>query len=231
MKHALFWSGGKDSLLALDRATRAGLEVSHLINISEGNTGRVRFHGVRKELIQAQADALGKSLLQFETLTPSPTLPQGGGGLSFEQVFAHALEEARALGVEAIAFGNIHLTDVRAWYEERTTAAGFRHVEPIWGEPPGALVREFVARGHRSKIVSVYLDAGGKPEWLGRDITTDFIEAVESAGADAAGECGEYHSFAYGGPLFRDELRIRADERFERERHLILDLAITPEIA
>ena len=220
MKHALFWSGGKDSLLALDRATRAGLEVSHLINISEGNTGRVRFHGVRKELIQAQADALGKPLLQFETH------PDG-----FEQAFGKALARARALGVEAIAFGNIHLADVRAWYEERTTAAGFRHVEPIWGEPPGALVREFVARGHRSKIVSVYLDAGGKPEWLGRDITTDFIEAVESAGADAAGECGEYHSFAYGGPLFRDELRIRADERFERERHLILDLAITPEIA
>jgi len=220
LKHALFWSGGKDSLLALDRATRAGLEVSYLINISEGNTGRVRFHGVRKELIQAQADALGKSLLQFETHPDS-----------FEQAFGKALARARALGVEAIAFGNIHLADVRAWYEERTTAAGFRHVEPIWGEPPGALVREFVARGHRSKIVSVYLDAGGKAEWLGRDITTDFIEAVESAGADPAGECGEYHSFAHGGPLFRDELRIRADERFERERHLILDLAITPEIA
>ena len=213
MKHALFWSGGKDSLLALDRATRAGLEVSHLVNISEGNSGRVRFHGVRKELIRAQADALGKALLQFETHPDN-----------FEQAFAKALADARTLGIGAIAFGNIHLADVRAWYEERTTAAGFRHVEPIWGEPPGALVREFVARGHRSKIVSVYLDAGGKPEWLGRDITTDFIEAVESAGADPAGECGEYHSFAYGGPLFRDELRIRTDERFERERHLILDL-------
>ena len=220
MKHALFWSGGKDSLLALDRATRAGLEVPTLINISEGNTGRVRFHGVRKELIQAQAAALGKELLQFETHPAS-----------FEEAFRDALARARALGIEAIAFGNIHLADVRAWYEERTTAAGFRHVEPIWGEPPGALVREFVARGHLSRIVSVYLDAGGNPEWLGRDITTDFIEAVEYAGADPAGECGEYHSFAYGGPLFRDELRIRADERFERERHLILDLAITPEIA
>ena len=220
MKHALFWSGGKDSLLALDRATRAGLEVSHLINMSEGNTGRVRFHGVRRELIRAQAQSLGKALLQFETHPDS-----------FEQAFAKALAEARKLGIEAIAFGNIHLADVRAWYEERTTAAGFRHVEPIWGEPPGALVREFVARGHLSKIVSVYLDAGGKPEWLGRDITTDFIEAVEYAGADPAGECGEYHSFAYGGPLFGDELHIRADERFERERHLVLDLAITPEIA
>ena len=220
MKHALFWSGGKDSLLALDRATRGGLEVSHLINISEGNTGRVRFHGVRKGLIRAQANALGKALLQFDTHPDS-----------FEQAFAKALAQARSLGIGAIAFGNIHLADVRAWYEERTTGAGFRHVEPLWGDAPGRLAREFVERGHRSRIVSVYLDAGGKPAWLGRDITTDFIEEVEASGADAAGECGEYHSFAYGGPLFRDELRIRADERFERERHLILDLAITPEIA
>ena len=220
MRHALFWSGGKDSLLALDRATRAGLDVPYLINISEGNTGRVRFHGVRKELIRAQADALGKTLLQLETHPGD-----------FATAFAAALQEARALGIEAIAFGNIHLADVRAWYEERTTAAGLRHVEPIWGEPPGALVREFVARGHLSKIVSVYLDAGGKPEWLGRDITTEFIEAVESAGLDAAGECGEYHSFAYAGPLFRDALRIRAAGEFERERHRILDLGVTPEIA
>ena len=220
MKHALFWSGGKDSLLALDRAARAGLEVPYLINISEGNTGRVRFHGVRKELILAQARALGRELLQFETHPDS-----------FEQAFRDSLAKARALGVEAIAFGNIHLADVRAWYEERTTGAGFRHVEPIWGEAPGALVREFVARGHLSKIVSVFLDAGGKPEWLGRDITTDFIEAVEYAGADPAGECGEYHSFAYGGPLFRDAIRIRATAQFERERHRILDLVVTSEIA
>ena len=219
MKHALFWSGGKDSLLALDRAGRRGLEVSHLVNISEGNTGRVRFHGVRKELIQAQAEALGKTLLQFETHPEN-----------FEQAFQRALARARELGIGAIAFGNIHLADVRAWYEERSTDAGFRHVEPLWGEAPGKLVREFVARGHRSKIVSVYLDAGGKAEWLGREITTDFIEAVESAGADPAGECGEYHSFAYGGPLFRDVLRIRDVGQFEREQHLILDLAITSEI-
>ena len=218
MKHALFWSGGKDSLLALDRATRSGLEVSHLVNVAEGNTHRVRFHGVRKELIQAQADALGKTLLQIETHPES-----------FEQAFARALAQARSLGIEAIAFGNIHLADVRAWYEERTTGAGLRHVEPIWGEPPGALVREFVARGHLSRIVSVYPQAGGKREWLGRDITTDFIEAVERAGADPAGECGEYHSFAYGGPLFRDALRIRVAGEFEREGHRILDLIGIPD--
>src|SRR5207244_12953531 len=108
LKHALFWSGGKDSLLALDRAERRGLEVSHLVNISEGNTGRVRFHGVRKELIQAQAEALGKTLLQFETHPEN-----------FEQAFQRALARARELGIGAIAFGNIYLADVRAWDEDR----------------------------------------------------------------------------------------------------------------
>ena len=65
---------------------------------------------------------------------------------------------------------------------------------------------------------------------MGRDITTDFIGELERAGADVAGECGESHSFAYGGPLFRDVLRIRDVGQFEREQHLILDLAITSEI-
>ncbi len=218
MRHALFWSGGKDSLLALDRAERRGLDVSHLVNISEGNTGRVRFHGVRTGLIRMQAEALGKTLLEFETHPDT-----------FEQAFQKALARARELGIGAIAFGNIHLADVRAWYEERTTAAGFRHVEPLWGEAPEKLVREFVERGHRSRIVSVYLTCG-KREWLGRDITTEFIEELERAGVDVAGECGEYHSFAYGGPLFRDVLRIHAVGQFEREQHLILDLAITSEI-
>jgi diphthamide synthase (EF-2-diphthine--ammonia ligase) len=67
MSYALFWSGGKDSLLALDRAQQKGLEVTHLVNIYEGNTGRVRFHGVRKELLEAQAQALGLQLISEAT--------------------------------------------------------------------------------------------------------------------------------------------------------------------
>src|SRR5689334_12491732 len=131
MRHALFWSGGKDSLLALDRAQRTGLAVTHLVNLYDAATGRVRFHGVRRALIAAQAQSLGKQLVQMATD------PQ-----SFEPAFLSALDELRRSGVGGVLFGNIHLADVRAWYEQRTTAAGFRHVELLWGEPPLDLVRE-----------------------------------------------------------------------------------------
>lgn len=211
---ALAWSGGKDSTLALDRARRQGLDVRYLFNIYEGSSERVRFHGVRRQLIAAQADALGLGLVQRHTQPDD-----------FETVFLAALDELKRLGVEGIVFGNIHLADVRAWYEERTTARGFRHLEPLWGEPPGALVREFVRRGHRARIVSVDLTQGRR-EWLGLEITEALVAHLEEAGVDPCGEKGEYHSFAYGGPLFAGPLATREAGWVEMEGHLLLDLEL-----
>lgn len=216
MKYALFWSGGKDSLLALDRARRFGLDVGALANIYEGNTGRVRFHGVRKELIAAQADALGMELLQGHTH------PQ-----NFEQTFQSLLEKLKASGFGGIVFGNIHLADIRAWYEERTKAQGFEHVEPLWGCAPASLLREFIERGHQARIVSVNL-ACGRREWLGRDFSEEFaMELERTPGVDVCGERGEYHSFAYGGPQFRRQIareELSPTVTLEIENHLILDI-------
>jgi uncharacterized protein (TIGR00290 family) len=215
--YALSWSGGKDSTLALDRARRQGLDVRYLFNIYEGSSGRVRFHGVRRECIAAQAVALGLSLVQRHTHPDD-----------FEAVFLSALDELKERGVEGIVFGNIHLADVRAWYEERTTGRGFRHVEPLWGEPPGALVRELVRRGHRARIVSIDLKQGRR-EWLGRDLDDALLAEIEGVpGVDPCGEKGEYHSFAFGGPLFAQPLAIREVGRVERDGHLLLDFDLSP---
>src|SRR5947208_7520542 len=105
MRHALFWSGGKDSLLALDRAQRAGVPVTHLVNLYDAASGRVRFHGVRRELIAAQAQSLGKELVR-----------KGTEAQSFEVAFLSVLDELRQAGVGGVVFGNIHLADVRAGY-------------------------------------------------------------------------------------------------------------------
>ncbi len=217
MKYALFWSGGKDSLLALDRAKDAGLNVRYLVNIYEGSSGRVRFHGIRKELIVRQAAALGIHLLQKQTHPDT-----------FEQAFLATLDDLKQMGIGGIVFGNIHLADIRAWYEQRTTSRGFRHVEPLWGSSPSSLLREFVSRGHRARIVSVYLTCGRR-EWLGREFSQDFIVELENCGnTDVCGERGEYHSFAFGGPLFGVPLELRDESQFEMENHLILDLNIGP---
>lgn len=213
MIYALSWSGGKDSTLALDRAVREGLDVRYLFNIYEGNSERVRFHGVRRALIQAQADALGLELIH------SHTHPE-----DFDAAFSSTLNTLRARGVDGILFGNIHLADIRAWYEERTTAKGFRHGEPLWNADPAALVDELIARGYRAKVVSVNLELGDTA-WLGRELDAGLAAELKGKqGIDPAGESGEYHTFVFDGPLFRSPVEFRVGEPFEREGHLLLDL-------
>jgi uncharacterized protein (TIGR00290 family) len=210
---ALSWSGGKDSTLALDRALRGGLPVHHLFNLYDADSERVAFHGVRAELIRLQAERLGLGILQLP-------VPRG----EFERVFTDGLDRLRALGVTGIAFGNIHLADVRAWYEERTRARGFDHVEPLWGAPPQSLVAEFLARGYQALLVSVDL-ARGRREWLGRELTPAFAAEIAAVdGVDAAGEHGEYHSYVYDGPLFECPIAIRAGDVFEMKGHALVDL-------
>ncbi|HET9986011.1 MAG TPA: diphthine--ammonia ligase [Longimicrobiales bacterium] len=210
---ALGWSGGKDATLALDRAVREGLDVRYLFNIHEGTTGLVRFHGVRRELIARQAEALGLELLEGRTHPAD-----------FEAELLRILEILRLRGVEGIVFGNIHLADVRAWYEERTTGRGFRHLEPLWGTAPADAAAELVARGYRARVVSVNLELG-RGEWLGRDFDAALLEELRRAeGVDPAGERGEYHTFAYDGPLFRHPVAYAPGSVFEREGHRIQDL-------
>jgi uncharacterized protein (TIGR00290 family) len=212
---ALSFSGGKDSTLALDRAIRRGWPVRYLLNLYDAASHRVRFHGVRQELIQAQADALGFPLLSY------PTQPD-----TFEQVFLGALDDLRQRGVDAIIFGDIHLADVRAWYEERTTARGLLHLEPLWGEPVGLLAREVVQRGYHAVLTSVEL-ARARESWLGQPLSEALITEFESAGIDTCGERGEYHTFVSSGPLFRRPIPIRLGERVSMPGYALIE--ITPE--
>lgn len=215
MTCALSWSGGKDSALALDRALRMGLPVRYLFNIYDGRTGRVRFHGVRRQLIAEQARSLDLGLVQ------RATDPQG-----FEAAFLSLLDDLAKRGVEQVLFGNIHLEDVRAWYEERTTARGFRHREPLWGEEPGDLVLEFVRRRHRALIVSLNREVGPQ-DWLGRELSEELVgEIRQHESVDPCGEHGEYHTFVFGGPLFATDLQLSRGPVHEQEGHLLLDLTL-----
>lgn len=215
MRYALSFSGGKDSTLALDRAVHDGLDVAYLFNIYEGISGRVRFHGTRATLIAAQAASLGIPLLQDSTHPDD-----------YEQVFLRVLDRLRSAGIGGIIFGNIHLADIRAWYEERVTARGFQHVEPLWLTPGVELLREFVSRGYNARIVSID-QAKTPPEWLGRIIDSAFIEEVRAhSSIDPCGERGEYHSFVESGPLFGSPLQSEPGPRIEMEGHALLELQL-----
>ena len=195
------WSGGKDSALALDRAGKEGLEVARLVSFYDSTTRRVRFHATRVEMLEAQAAAVGIGLRAIATTWAE-----------MEANLRHELASLRDGGFTGVVFGDIHLADVRAWYEDRVTAAGLEHVEPIWGEPPELLLGEFVSSGGRAVITCVDLAKLDEP-WLGRIIDERFASEIGSTGADPCGENGEYHSFAFAGPVFKKPLAWIAGER------------------
>ncbi|MER3456819.1 MAG: hypothetical protein C4304_08080 [candidate division GAL15 bacterium] len=209
---AVCWSGGKDAALSLHHLIRQGVQVRWLVNLFEGSSGRVRFHGVRAELVREQARSLGLELVQ------RPVQADG-----FEAAFCRVLEELRAAGCAAVAFGNVHLQDVQSWYESRVRKAGLEHVDPLWGRPPAELVAEFVKLGYRAVVTAVRLGAG-RVEWLGGSVDGAFLQAACQAGVDPCGELGEYHTFVYDGPGFAHPVRFRLGDQREREGHRFVDL-------
>ncbi len=213
MSYAVAWSGGKDSLHALHRAERQGYRITHLFNIHESSTGRVRFHGVRRRLIEAQAEALELELIQ-----------EGSGPEDFEAAFGRVLDRLKEIGLRGVVFGNIHLEEIREWYERRTRARGFDHLEPLWDGDPLRLVRGFLALGYRCLVVSIDLSCGD-PDWLGRELSSDLVRRIVRRGdVDPCGERGEYHTFAWEGPRFRRPVPFRRGAFEEREGHRFLDL-------
>src|SRR5260370_31643263 len=185
------WSGGKDSALALDRAGQAGLDVARLVSFYDSTTRRVRFHATRVEMLEAQAAAIGIGLRAIPTTWAE-----------MEANLGQELASLREEGFTGVVFGDIHLADVRAWYENRVNAAWLEHVEPIWGEPPELLLGEFVASGGRAVITCVDLAKLDKA-WLGRIIDERLASEIGATGADLCGENGQDHSFAFAGPVLK----------------------------
>ncbi|HVD02454.1 MAG TPA: ATP-binding protein [Candidatus Dormibacteraeota bacterium] len=210
--YALLWSGGKDSALALARARAAGLQVSLLLSFHDSETGRVRFHATRVGMLRAQARAI-----DIELRAVASTWPE------MEARLAGELSMLRAEGFGGVLLGDIHLADVRAWYEERVTAAGLEHVEPLWQVPSADLLAEFVASGGRAVVTCVEL-AKLDRSWLGRIIDQSFVNDIAATGVDACGENGEYHSFAFAGPVFRAPVRWQAGETGGEDGFAQLDL-------
>ena len=208
------WSGGKDSALALWRARQRGLRVDWLVNVYDRATERVRFHATPIRAIALQAEAAGVRLVSVPTEWET-----------FDASLRETFATLAAWGCRGVVFGDIHLTDVRAWYEDRTHAAGLDHVEPLWGEAPQALLSEFVAIGGRAVLTCVEtakLDAS----WLGRVIDADFVRDIAATGVDPCGENGEYHSFAFSGPFFGAPVACRTGEQRSDGRFAQLDIDV-----
>ncbi|WP_246455781.1 adenine nucleotide alpha hydrolase [Hymenobacter citatus] len=188
------WSGGKDSALALYHLLRNNYyQVTHLLTNVNAHYGRVSMHGVRVELLEAQAQRLALPLHQVR-LPESPSMSE------YEQHMQAALQELQAQGTLHVAFGDIFLEDLRAYREQQLTRLAMQALFPLWQRPATELLHEYLTLGFRAVVVCVneaYLDRS----FCGRLLDADFLRDLP-AGVDPCGENGEYHTFLFDAPYF-----------------------------
>ena len=200
-KAVFCWSGGKDSALALHHLLQdTQYEVVSLLTTCNEHFQRVSMHGVRLELLEKQAHAIGLPLQKM-------FVSRRSSNEEYLQRLTNCLLSYKGQGVTSFAFGDIFLEDLKRWREENLAKLGLRGIFPLWKRDSRELIREFVALGFGSVICCVneaYLDPG----WLGRTIDAEFVKTMPD-NVDPCGENGEFHSFAFAGPIFKGPLRIK----------------------
>ena len=211
----LAWSGGKDSTLAL-AALRADprYRVVALLTTVTREYDRISIHGVRRAVLEAQISALGLPLIEA-------SIAAGASNTEYEAAFTLALRTAqlRWAGLRSIAFGDLFLSDVRAYREALLGSLGWTGVFPLWGEDTAALAQQFIRTGYRAILTCVDTTQLGA-EFAGREFDAAFLAGLPEA-VDPCGERGEFHTCVYAGPLFARALplitgeRLRRDARFE----------------
>lgn len=195
------WSGGKDSAHALWKAIQSEqYEIVALLTTVNETTHRSTMHDIPLELLEAQAERIGIPL-RVLNLVPR------GAMIDYAAVMEQAARSFREEGVTHFIFGDIFLHDVRSYREKQLKPLGITVVEPLWGIPSATIMEEFLASGLKTVIVTTMADGLGAPA-VGRAIDADFIASLP-AEVDPNGENGEYHTFCYDGPIFREPVPFR----------------------
>lgn len=194
----LLWSGGKDSALTLNEIKRCGeYEVVTLLTTVTEGYDRVSMHGVRRPLLELQAMSLGLPLKQA-------LIPQNCSNEEYASRMSRACDELKDAGLHTVASSDIFLEDVRRYREERFEEAGMKGVFPLWGRDSSELALAFIEEGFEAVTVCVDSQVLGK-EWAGRNFDTRFLDDLPSS-VDPCGENGEFHTFVYNGPIFRQSV-------------------------
>jgi len=216
---AVSWSGGKDCCLAYWKAVSEGLDVQYLLNTYREDSGRVAFHGVRAELIQRQADATGKVLVQKTV-----------GNGNYEETFLRALEELKSKGVGGVVFGDIDVRQNREWCERVTRKAGLESVFPLWNMDQKEIMEEFVGVGFKAIVVALDSKFLTRDD-LGKRIDVAWMRRIEGlrrrttdASITYCGENGEYHTFVFGGPSFKYDIKIKTRNPVMRNGYWLIDV-------
>lgn len=213
------WSSGKDSAWSLYLLQQSPVyEPVGLLTTVNQAFDRVAMHSTRRAVLEAQAAAAGLPL----HVVP---LPWPCSNEVYEAAMAEACADAVAQGVRAMAFGDLFLEDIRAYRVERLAGTGLEPVFPVWQLPTGPLVREMLAAGVRTRVVSV--DPRKLPAaFAGREIDEEFLRDLPP-GVDPCGENGEFHTCVYAGPMFQRPIPVELGEVVERDGFVFADVVLS----
>lgn len=213
------WSGGKDSALALHALLQEPeWEVVGLFTSISTEYRRVSHHGIREELLDEQAEALGLALDKL--WLPTGSVPCTNA--QYETLVGEKLAEHVARGVKHVAHGDIFLVDLRAYRERNLAKLGMTGVFPIWKRDTRELVETFAALGFRAILCCV---EGAKLDgsFAGRQLDLSLVADLPP-GVDPCGENGEYHSFVYDGPIFQRPVAFEIGVKVCRDNRHYIDL-------
>lgn len=193
-KKAVFnWSGGKDSALALYKVLQQNqFEVVALLTTVNEDSNLSSIHAIPHVLIERQAESIGIPL--YPVFLPKDIQ-------IYEQRMLDVANHFKAQGVEHFIFGDIYLSDVRQYREDRLHPLGIEVVEPLWNENSAEVMQEFLASGIKTKIIVTDASQLGEA-FIGQDISSAVIDLIPK-GVDVCGENGEYHTFSYAGGMFK----------------------------
>jgi uncharacterized protein (TIGR00290 family) len=198
------WSGGKDSALSLHKILQTGqYDVLCLLTSISQQYQRISMHGVRVDLLDAQAESIGLPLIKMQ-------IPEMATMENYERVMTTTLTELKTRGATASAFGDIFLEDLRQYREKKLAELNLKGIFPLWKIPTDKILREFLDLGFKTIITCVnekYLDKS----FSGRIIDNDFLKDLPD-NVDPCGENGEFHTFVFDGPIFKEAIPFEKGE-------------------
>jgi len=213
---ALSWSTGKDSTWALHVLRQShDLEVVALITTFNCTFDRVAMHAVRRRLVREQAERVRLPLWPID-------LPWPCSSADYEAIMTGVWQQALAHKVDAVAFGDLFLEDIRAYREKQLQGTGLEPLFPIWRLPTGELARDMIRGGVKARLTCVdpsKLDAS----YAGRDFDAPMLDQLPPS-IDPCGENGEFHTFAFDAPVFSSPIEITTGEVIERDGFVFADL-------
>lgn len=206
MKKAVFnWSGGKDSSLALQKVLEEKeFEVISLLTTMNAETSKSSMHAVPLEILERQADSIG---IPLYTVVSSTKLK------NYESTMSEAVHHFKALGVNHFIFGDIFLSDVKAYRESKLHPLGIEVVEPLWEKTSQEVIADFLRSGIKSKIIVTQADLLNET-FIGKNLDADLIHSFPE-NIDICGENGEYHSLAYSGGIFKKEVEFSISRKLK----------------